>query len=323
MARNGSMSVVALSHDVESRVFRHEALFYAGDREFVTAVSSFVREGVYWGEPVLVLVPGRKIEMLRWSLRGDAANVRFEDMTDIGRNPGRVISVWRDFATDHRSAPSIRGVGEPVWPGRTADELVECELHEDLLNLAFADAPLWVLCPYDTRTLDPSVIAEVTRNHRWTSDGRRPPPNAPPRLPTHLADPLEGVLADPPEGAAHVDFDGDSLGNVRTIVTHLAGRHGLSTEAREGLVLALNEVATNSVRHGGGRGELRTWTTHDSLVCEVRDGGVIPDPLVGRFRPAPTAHRGFGLWLANHLCDLVQIRSGPAGSVVRLHMRLP
>ena len=30
---------------------------------------------------------------------------------------------------------------------------------------------------------------------------------------------------------------------------------------------------------------------------------------------------GYGLWLANQLCDLVQIRSLPAGTAVRLHMR--
>ncbi len=317
------MSAVALSHGVASRVFRHEALFYAGDGEFVTAVSSFVREGVHAAEPVLVLVPGPKIEMLRWTLQDDAANVRFEDMTELGRNPGRVISIWRDFAADHHSAPNIRGVGEPVWQGRTPDELAECERHEDLLNLAFADASLWLLCPYDTSTLDPSVIEEATRTHQMTADGRLRAANGPIRLRADIGDPLQGALADPPESAVYVPFDGDGLGSVRAAVTQLAEQYGLGKEAREGLVLALNEVATNSVRYGGGQGELRAWTTAESLVCEVRDGGVIWDPLVGRFRPDPTADRGFGLWLAHHLCDLVQVRSGPPGSVIRLHMRLP
>ncbi len=317
------MSAVALSHGVESRVFRHEALFYAGDGEFVTTVSSFLREGVHAGEPVLALVPGPKIEMLRWSLQDDAAKVHFEDMTEMGRNPGRVISIWRDFAAEHRSASNIRGVGEPVWPGRTPDELAECERHEDLLNLAFADAPLWLLCPYDTATLDPSVIEEATRTHEWTADRRWRLATGPTRLRADKGGPLQGALAEPPEGATHVPFDGDGLETVRGALAQLAERHGFGKEAREGLVLAANEVATNSVRYGGGQGELRAWTTGDSLVCEFRDGGVIADPLVGRFRPDPMADRGFGLWLANHLCDLVQVRSGPAGTVVRVHMRLP
>jgi hypothetical protein len=37
------------------------------------------------------------------------------------------------------------------------------------------------------------------------------------------------------------------------------------------LVLAVDEVATNSLRHGGGRGTLRIWRDADAVVCEVRD----------------------------------------------------
>ena len=86
------------------------------------------------------------------------------------------------------------------------------------------------------------------------------------------------------------------------------------------MVVAVNEVATNSVRHGGGRGMVRIWHDADRVVCEVRDAGLIRDPLTDRRRPDsdPTAARG--LWLANQLCDLVQIRSLPGRSVVRLHM---
>jgi anti-sigma regulatory factor (Ser/Thr protein kinase) len=89
----------------------------------------------------------------------------------------------------------------------------------------------------------------------------------------------------------------------------------------EDFVLAANEIATNSVRYGGGRGVLRIWDEDDALVCEIRDAGLIDLPLAGRERPQPGQTSGFGLWLANHLCDLVQVRSDPAGTVVRLHMR--
>lgn len=79
--------------------------------------------------------------------------------------------------------------------------------------------------------------------------------------------------------------------------------------------------ATNSVRHGGGRGRLRVWDDGGSLICEVRDDGVIEDPLVGRVRPTIDEKRGRGLWIVTQLCDLVQLRSSPAGSVARVHMR--
>jgi anti-sigma regulatory factor (Ser/Thr protein kinase) len=32
---------------------------------------------------------------------------------------------------------------------------------------------------------------------------------------------------------------------------------------------------------------------------------------------------GRGLWLINQLCDLVQLRSSPEGTSVRMSMRLP
>ena len=34
----------------------------------------------------------------------------------------------------------MRGIGEPIWADRRPDELDECQLHESLINLAFAGA---------------------------------------------------------------------------------------------------------------------------------------------------------------------------------------
>ena len=81
----------------------------------------------------------------------------------------------------------------------------------------------------------------------------------------------------------------------------------------------MTEVATNSIRHGSGGGTLRLWRQEDALVCEVTDPGHITDPLVGRRTPSPATQGGRGLWLANQLCDLIQVRSTPAGTTIRLH----
>jgi anti-sigma regulatory factor (Ser/Thr protein kinase) len=87
-------------------------------------------------------------------------------------------------------------------------------------------------------------------------------------------------------------------------------------------VLAVNELATNSMRHGGGRGVLSVWQENGTLLCEVTDRGHIADPLAGRERPPDARGGGRGLWLVNHLCDLVQVRSLHGGNVIRLHMSL-
>ena len=96
----------------------------------------------------------------------------------------------------------------------------------------------------------------------------------------------------------------------------------MSNQRTADLVLAAYELSTNSVQHGGGRGTLRVWRQADDVVCEVRDSGHISDPMLGRVRPPTDAAGGRGLWLANQLCDLVQLRSFSSETVTRLHMRI-
>jgi anti-sigma regulatory factor (Ser/Thr protein kinase) len=119
-----------------------------------------------------------------------------------------------------------------------------------------------------------------------------------------------------------VEFSASDLASLRALVSRHATRARLAPEAREDLVLAVNELVSNSVQYGGGVGELRIWQERDALLCEVRDRGRICDPLAGRVRPRRDQFGGRGLWLVNQLCDLVQIRVTPAGTVVRVHMQL-
>ena len=97
---------------------------------------------------------------------------------------------------------------------------------------------------------------------------------------------------------------------------------GIPEEAADDLVLCVDEIAGNSLLHGGGSGVLRVWGGPSTLICEVHRLRHIADPLAGRQSPSLERLGGRGLWLANQLCDLVQIRSGAAGTVVRLHVRL-
>jgi hypothetical protein len=163
----GAKAGAAWAHDG----FRHEALLYAGEDEFVDATAGFVADGVAADEPVLVVVGAAKVERLRAALGRDADRVQFADMADVGTNPARIIPAWRDFVGDRGHSGPMRGVGEPIWAGRSSAELIECQRHESLLNLAFSGAPAWwLLCPYDTEALDPSVIDEARRSHPIVSE---------------------------------------------------------------------------------------------------------------------------------------------------------
>ncbi|MEO6796664.1 MAG: sensor histidine kinase [Candidatus Dormibacter sp.] len=304
--------------------YRHQALFYGGEPEFVGRIGNFLRDGVKRDEPTLVVVSARKIDRLRRKLGRDAAGVQFADMADVGANPARIIPAWRDFVEANAgSGRAIRGVGEPIFPERSVDELAESEGHEALLNAAFDDSvPFWLLCPYDTTLLSPIVLTEAERNHPVLMRGRRETESV-----TYLGRqaevaPFTMPLPDAPAEATRVAFEAANLHDLRTLVAREAAVAGFSPSRLADLVFSVNEVATNSVRHGGGKGSLLLWSTGDSLAVEIIDAGLlVGQPLVGRARPRGSTGFGTGLWLVNQLCDLVQLRSFPTGVVVRLRLR--
>jgi anti-sigma regulatory factor (Ser/Thr protein kinase) len=307
-----------------AEAFRHEAFLYAGDQGFLDGALPFVRDGLAAEEPTLVMVPAEKIDLLRSALDGDAERVLFADMAEVGRNPARIIPAWREFA-DENAGPGgrLRGIGEPIWADRSAQELVECQRHESLLNLAFADARgFTLLCPYDTAALPPAVIDEALCSHPFIVQDGGGGESADYRGLEAVPGPFAEPLPDPPGAAPEIAFEATTLDVMRRFVSRLAAEAGMNAPRTADLVLAANEVATNSVRHAGGQGTLRMWQEEDAVVCEVRDTGHIHQPLAGRARPADGRMGGHGLWVVNQLCDLVQLRSFSTGSLVRLHMRL-
>jgi anti-sigma regulatory factor (Ser/Thr protein kinase) len=139
---------------------------------------------------------------------------------------------------------------------------------------------------------------------------------------------LTDVLAVGVEGLYYVDsfrepFDLDHLDELRRTVGDHATASSLAPMRVADLVLAVSEAAANSLRHGGGQGELRWWADDRVVVCEVRDRGHVVEPLAGRVRPGVEQPDGRGLWIAHQVCDLVEVRSGPDGTVVRMTMDRP
>lgn len=300
--------------------FCHEAFFYADSDEFLAGTVPYVEEGVYAGDNVLVLLPEPRLRILRGALGAAAEEVGFLPMEKVGRNPARLVSACGDLLRDSGPGQTVRGLGEPIWAGRSAAELDECERHERLLNIAFGkEQKLTLMCPYDTSALDDEVLALAQRSHPYCSD-----PHGGRSVSARFApgNPLEGSLPEREVPAATLGFGKSDLRTVRRAVADLARSAGLSPRRNEDLVLAVCEVATNSVQHGGGGGCLAIWRDGNELVCDIHDFGRIEDPLAGRERVPAGQSGGRGLWIVNQLCDLVQIRSGEDGTYVRLRMAL-
>jgi anti-sigma regulatory factor (Ser/Thr protein kinase) len=296
---------------------------YSGNDAFLAGTVPFVRGAVEADEPVLVAVPEPRLRALKSHVAGDGASVHFVDMEAMGRNPARIIPAWQDFVAEWggRGRP-LRGIGEPIWHGRSNAELEECQRHESLLNLAFADAEDFrLLCPYDATALPSEVITEAKRSHHSIVEGDLTRHSDTYVEPALAAGPFDGELPPPDRPSTEIVFQRDGLRALRQAVAQEATAAGLGVERASDLVLAVNEVATNSLIHGGGAGRLQMWREGDVILCEVRDTGRLEDPLLGRSRPAAEESAGRGLWLVNQLCDLVQMRSSAEGSTVRIHMK--
>ncbi|MEA3217502.1 MAG: hypothetical protein QOJ19_3658 [Acidimicrobiia bacterium] len=299
--------------------FVHQAFFYGNDDDYLAGTVPFIEEGLAAGEPVLVAVPMPRLEMLRSHFaRTASARLQFSAMDQMGRNPAWIIPAWADFVqTNAAPGRPARGIGEPIWLGRTDEELVECGRHEALLNLAFANAlGFTLLCPYDVSSLDARVIEEAHRNHPHVSGPgvRHASGSYDGGIPAWLETPLPPV----PMGVEAVTFDRGSLAWVRNRAVEAAAAGGVGPERLGDVALAVSEAITNSVCHGGGFGEVSLWSDNRTFYCEICDRGRISDPLAGRVKPSAKSPAGRGLWLMNQLCDLVQIRATPGGQLIRL-----
>jgi anti-sigma regulatory factor (Ser/Thr protein kinase) len=93
-------------------------------------------------------------------------------------------------------------------------------------------------------------------------------------------------------------------------------------DAADDFVLAISEIATNAIVHGGGSGTLTLWHDREQLTCRITDTGPgMTDPAAGTTPPPPTATSGYGLWLARNLCSTLLISTSPAGTIVVVRLR--
>jgi anti-sigma regulatory factor (Ser/Thr protein kinase) len=300
------------------KAYQHEALPYRDREEFVSSCVAIAEEARQHDERVLFLLAAAKLDELRQALSAGADDVALVAIDQHGRNPARITTMLDSFQASASGRRCV-GVNETVSTARSRAAFAEAMFAETVLNLPSVQSwPLSVICLYDTSALDSSWLTEMRRSHPVV----RGEPDNPAFDPSLAAALFAQPPDDPPADAYWRVSAGVDLAATRAFIRTRANAYSLTEERLDDLVMAANEVVTNSVRHGGGQCRIGIWEDDGSVVCEVRDRGVIADPLAGRLAPAPTAPAGRGLWLANHLCDLVQIRSSQEGTVVRLYVDL-
>jgi len=299
-------------------LLRHIAFFYRDPAEYRTQILSFARAGLARGEPLFIAVPGARV--FGEQLGGEPEELLCSDLTDVGRNPARIIPELRAFFDQH-AGRRVRVVGEPVWPGRSPAEIREVVRHEALVNLAFPETQATIMCAYDATRLTPAAISGARHTHPeyLAGDGRATAAEAP-TAPWQVPPECDRPLLPPPARAEMLDYDTD-LAPVRRLMESHARGTSLAAERVGDLVLAASEIAANTLGHTSSGGVLQVWHDEAEILCQVQDQGWIADPLAGRVKRPPDGP-GHGLFLVNQVCDLVEMRTGRDGTTVRMHMSL-
>ena len=289
---------------------QHDALPYSGPGGFVETAADVVRDALEHDALPVVLADPVKIAQVRSAVGAPHARVLGFDMSVAGRNPARVLPALQSFLDAHPDQ-QLACISEPVRIDDPEALVREVELHELLLSLpAFHSWNCRLMCAYDAEALPANVVAMIEAAHQ-----ERPPDPA-----AKVERARAGALPPRPMSSEELGVDRTTLSALRGFIQGRAEKAGLDDERVDDLVYAVNEVVTNSICHGEGRARVSVWTEDRAVVCEVRDRGWIRDPLAGLVAPRPDMITGRGLWLVNQLCDLVQLRSSPAGTTLRLHI---
>ncbi|MDX1510170.1 MAG: ATP-binding protein [Nitriliruptorales bacterium] len=109
------------------------------------------------------------------------------------------------------------------------------------------------------------------------------------------------------------------LAGLRRAVREAGRDADLSEDRVDDLGLAVSELATNSLQHGGGTGQLTIWQVGPQLVCEVRDSGHMQASAASA-APDPLAERGRGLWIVDQASDEIRRELGRDGTITQVIM---
>jgi anti-sigma regulatory factor (Ser/Thr protein kinase) len=297
----------------------HEAVLYSTPDELAQRLLPRLAPALDDGGPVVAVLDGPTRAEVRRALGHDARHVEFPEPAMVHRVPAFTVAVrWARLSrlarTPHGRA-TVVGQHVAGLPGCGETHWARLDIG---LNVALAGLPITVLCPYLTGGRE---LARVHSTHPRVTTAQGPAAG------DGFRDPAEALAAFPPppatdlgRPAATLAFTAPDLGALRRLVAAIAARAGLDEVRGSDLVLAVNEIGSNSVEHGPGRGLLRLWLSDGDVTAEVTDTGTTVLRFPGMAAPPATGARGRGLWLASELCDVMQVWSDPGGTVVRLRM---
>ncbi|MFI1994490.1 anti-sigma factor RsbA family regulatory protein [Actinoplanes sp. NPDC020271] len=297
----------------------HETAFYDSDEQFLGVIVPFFADGLAAGEPVISAFAPANQGLVR-GVFGSGSGIRFLDGDEHYSRPAGAIRGYRKLFREYVAggADQIRVAGDVPHPG-VGSPWDWWARYEAVVNHAYHDFPVWGICPYDTRTAPPDVVAEVRRTHPHVAHAHRHADNPAFEDPAEFLRARSDTWRDPLEQhRPALDLFAPSTSQARAAVARVAA--GLPAEDLNGLLLAVSEAVTNALIHGLAPVTVRAWTGPGRVVVTVTDAGPGPRAPYAGLLPAdrPAGSGGLGLWISHQVCAFVGMHRGPAGFTIRL-----
>jgi anti-sigma regulatory factor (Ser/Thr protein kinase) len=296
----------------------HEALVYSSDEEFLAGAVPFLLAAVETGERAFAATTPDRIALLETALAGNASEIEFVDANEWFRVPAWSLGAYHRYLHGHDASKRVWLLGEPPWSGRTLDQTLELQRCDSILNIAFAGTAASILCVYDSRVVSPAILASARQTHPALTRGDssvRSPGYVPP---AEFTARNRVQVAPAPTATLSLAFSMHELAAVRRATVSWARGERVSDHMVRELLIAVHEVVSNAVEHGGGTGMARFWTVASEVMCEVFSPGRFDHPFPGYLPPDTAQERGRGLWIARQICSRVDVESREDGTRVRL-----
>lgn len=314
--------MIPLKRSAEPR-FLHQGCIYGSDAEFLAMAVPFVLDGLHRDERVLVATTQANLELLHDELGPDAGKVDYAEPGHLGTRPPQRATAIHRYWTRHQRAESPRAVrvlAEPEWTARPRREISAWQRMEAALNVVLADTRIWMICPYDTRTINAGIVEDARRTHPECVVGHRVEPSSQFVRPEEFA---RRQPEPPPRPAESLfRFDGD-LSEVRRYVLRAASALLECNDDAVGMFgIAAGEAIAYLAEQGVGRAAVWVRPAAGRLVCTLHSDQPLRHvpAFVGYRPPGPQQEPGDGLWLTNQICEWLDVTSDASGCTIELAM---
>jgi anti-sigma regulatory factor (Ser/Thr protein kinase) len=302
----------------------HALLRYDSPESLCARAVPYVREGLDRGEAVMAVVSAEAAQVLSSALGDDAAGVGWQaEDVSYGRL-GVMFEGFRRFMGEQRAAGVPLRLLTQNDALSTEERMAAYLRFEAMANEVYRPYGYRWACLYDTRAHSTPTLRQVSQVHpRLLEPGGREIPNDDYLEPSaYLA---RSGPPPPPPAEVQLDLpvtDPGQLVVVRRLLRRWADLHEMG-EHTDDVVSAVGEAVTNGLQHGTPPVRVRAWTADGLARVQVHDRGLASIPAtVGYHRPPPEATRGYGLWVARQLADVVTTHTDRGGTTITLDFPL-